>query len=478
MLRAISSFPFLLLGGCTLIGPSYDRPDPDVFAASEFVSDDSYTEDIPLADWWTAFDDPTLDELVAQGLVENRELRAALENVNAARAQWGLARLNRAPFDTLTASYLESRTGSAVFAASTGQGATDPFPTNDISDLNVMATWEIDLFGRVTRTINIAKADLGEAAASLADFQSLIVADIADAYVNLRGLQAQRTVALENVANLADTLDLTVSIRDAGRGTDLDVERARSQLAITRATVPPIEAAISAAMFQLGALTGQTPQQISALMALDAPLPTLEDDIGVGDPAALIRRRPDIRASERALASATERIGLNIAEAFPRIDIIGQAGYQAIGFQNQFSENALNFSYGPSITWSLTNLVRARQSVRAASANAEAAFNAYEGTVLAALAEAETAFAQQARLQEQLGDLAEAERASGEASRLARLRFQNGATDFLEVLDAERRELEARDALAATRTAAARAQVNVFRALRAGPPVAVRETDE
>ncbi|MEM8771482.1 MAG: TolC family protein [Pseudomonadota bacterium] len=457
------------LAGCTLIGPTYEAPDISAYEPEAFINNDGYDNNEALSAWWTRFEDDKLNELISLGLAENRELGAAYANVNIARAQWGLARLNRAPFDTITSSYLESRTGSAVFIASTGGSGANPFPTNDISDINVAATWEVDLFGRVTRTINIGKANLGEAQYVLADLQTLIISDIADAYINLRGLQAQRAVALNNVANQDDTLKLTEVRRDAGRGTDLDVERAKSQLAGTRAIVPPLDAAIKASLYQLGVLTGQSPAQINAIVEDPAPLPMIKGAIPIGDPAAFLRRRPDIAASEQALAAATEQVGLDIAEAFPRIDLTGQVGYQAVGFQDQFSSKALNFATGPSITWSLTNLLRARKSVQASRAGIDAAFNTYENTVLSALAEAETAFANQALLQEQLIELVEAERASREAARLARLRYENGAEDFLSVLDAERRDLEAADALAAVRTATAQSQVAVFRALRAGP---------
>ncbi len=287
--------------------------------------------------------------------------------------------------------------------------------------------------------------------------------------MNVRGLEAQLQVALRNVENQTATLRLTEIIRDAGRGTDLDVERAKAQLSGVRAAVPGLKAQIAAATYGLGVLTGQTPQEITALVADAAPLPAITSAIAIGDPATLLRRRPDIAASERALASATERIGLNLAEAFPRIDLIGQIGYQAVGFQNQFSANALNFAAGPSVTWSLSNLLRARQSVKAASAGAEAAFNDYEAAILSALAETESAFVAQASLQAQLAELTQAERASNAAARLARLRYDNGAADFLSVLDADRRDIEAADRLAATHTATARSQVSIFRALRAGP---------
>ncbi len=458
----------LLLSACTAIGPDYKAPDRAALAGETFINLENYSAGEPLSDWWTRFSDETLNDLVEIGLQENRSLGAAFANVNAARAQWGLARLNRLPFDTATGSYLQNRQSSVLTGANFGIGG-EPFPTNDVSDLSISASWEVDLFGRVKRTINAAKADLGERQAQLADLQALIAADIVDAYVTLRGLQEQLAVGRRNVENQTSVLHLTEAIRDAGRGTDLDVDLAKAQLSNVRASIPVLEAEIARVTYGLGALTGKTPRQITELVASAAPLPQIEGQIAIGDPASLLRRRPDIAASERALAAATEAVGLNLAEAFPRIELIGQGGYQALGFQNQFSANALNFSAGPSVTWSLTNLLRARQRVRAARAGAEAAFNNYEATILAALAETESAFVTQARAQDQLIELVEAERASANAAKLARLRYENGATDFLSVLDADRRDIEAADRLAAARTSTARSQVAVFRALRAGP---------
>jgi multidrug efflux system outer membrane protein len=460
---------FLMATGCTVIGPDYEAPDRAAMAAGGFINAAGYETAEPLASWWTLFSDETLTSLVASGLSENRTLGAAFANVNAARAQWGLARLNRLPFDTVGASYLQNRQSSVLTGANFGIGGGEPFPTNEVSDLNVSASWEVDLFGRVTRTINAARADLGERQALLADLQALVAADIVDAYVNLRGLQEQLAVTQRNIENQSSVLALTEVIRDAGRGTDLDVELARAQLSSVRATAPALEGQIASVTYALGALTGKTPAEITAAVSAPAPLPRLEGVIAIGDPASLLRRRPDIAARERALASATENIGLNIVEAFPRIDLIGQGGYQAVGFQNQFSANALNFSAGPSVNWSLSNLLRARQRVKAACAGAEAAFNDYEAAILSALAETESTFATQARAQEQLVELTEAERASANAASLARLRYENGATNFLSVLDADRRDIEAADRLAAARTATVRAQVAVFRVLRAGP---------
>lgn len=468
---ALCALSTLALGGCAVIGPDYEAPDRAAMASGSFINAEPYSAAEPSSVWWTRFNDETLNTLVAVGLQENRSLGAALANVNAARAQWGLARLNRLPFDEATGSYLQNRQSSVLTGANFGIGGGEPFPTNDVSDVSISASWEVDLFGRVTRTINAAKADLGRQQALLADLQAVIAADIVDAYVDLRGRQDQLAVARRNVENQSAVLKLTEAIRDAGRGTDLDVELAKAQLSNVRASIPSLEGQIAGVTYALGVLTGMTPEEIAALVGEPAPLPQFAGEIAIGDPASLLRRRPDIAASERALAAATETIGLNIAEAFPRVDLIGQGGYQALGFQNQFSANALNFSAGPSVTWSLTNLLRARQRVKAARAGAEAAFNNYEAAILSALAETESAFATQARAQDQLVELAEAERASANAAKLARLRYENGATDFLSVLDADRRDIEAADRLAAARTATVRSQVAVFRTLRAGPQI-------
>ena len=213
---------------------------------------------------------------------------------------------------------------------------------------------------------------------------------------------------------------------------------------------------------------GRPPAEIATLVLGDAPLPAISGPLTVGDPAHLLRRRPDIAQSERALAAATAEIGLNLSEAFPRVDLVGDVGFRTVGLENLFAANALNFAFGPQITWSVTDLARARQNVRIASASAQAAFANYEQTVLLALSETESALARQTKLQEQAVSLAEARDASASAANLARIRYDAGASDFLNVLDAERVELQSANDLAAARTAISRAQVAVFRALRAG----------
>ncbi len=454
-----------LLGGCLTVGPDYEPPERAALATDAFVYGEGYDAASPLAEWWTAFADPALNDLVARSAGNNRTLAAAAANLAAARAERGLARQNRLPTDTLTATAQETR-----FAAAASPFAGDErLPNVSLVSFGGAAAYEVDLFGRVTRTIRIADAQSAAAEAMLRDLQAVIAADTADAYLQMRGAQAQLAVARRNADVQAQTLGLTEVIRDAGRGTDLDVEQARAQLATTRSAIPPLRAAVVSAANTLAVLIGETPAAVADLAGAPQALPMVTDPLRIGDPADLLRRRPDIAASERALAAASNVVGLEVATAFPRVDLLGGVSVEADGFSALTLPPALAFNVGPSISWSLTDLLRARNRIDAANAEAAAAFADYEQTVLTALAEIETALNAQARLQEQIVFLKEAETASAEAAGLSRIRFENGRSDFLQVLDAEARALDASLQRAAIETEIALAQVAVFRALRAGP---------
>ena len=468
-----------MLSGCITVGPDYEQPDPAALASSDqFSFSAEYHPEAPLADWWTAFGDPQLNALITQGAQENRTLAVAAANLRAARAARGVARSSRLPTDSVFARYQETRASAVQFAGvGIGDDANEPNDNIDFTDLGISAVWEIDLFGRVTRLIEAAVADADAAEAALSDLQSTIAADIADAYVLLRGLQAQRAVAVRNTQNLGRTMELVGELRAVGRVTDLDLDQARAQLLISEAAIPPLDAALADAASRLAVLTGRTPSAGMDLLSEQAALPLVDETIAIGDPAMLLRRRPDIAVAERLLAAATARIGLNVAEAFPRVDLLGDVGVRAIGVDNLFASTALNFAIGPQISWSVTDLVRARDRIEGAEAIAAAAFASYEQSVLNALAETEAALAAQARLQERYAKLSEAEAAATAAASVARLRYEAGRVDFLQVLDTERVALTTANEAAAARTEIARAQVAVFRALRAGAPLAPTRTD-
>ncbi|MEM7611692.1 MAG: efflux transporter outer membrane subunit, partial [Pseudomonadota bacterium] len=391
-----SAWPILsvamLLGGCLSVGPEYEAPDVDALGQETFVYAESYDTTAPLADWWTGFDDASLNELIAAGLAENRSLAAASANLRASRAALGLARSNRLPFDDVTASRARNRQSTAGFRdpLEEAEGAGSDV-TRDLFNASLSANWELDVFGRVARLIETANAELGASAAALADLQAVVIADIADAYIELRGLQAQLAVAEKNNTNLQRTLDLTRDLRDVGRVTDLDVFQANAVLSTSEASIPVLQADIASVANRLAALVGRNPAGIQSVINDNAPLPVISRPLAIGEPADLLRRRPDIAAAERRLAAATATIGLNIAEAFPTLSLGATIGVRAFDVDDLDTSQALNFNVGPQLAWSISNLLRARQRTDAAVANTDMAFAMYEQTVLDALAETESA---------------------------------------------------------------------------------------
>ena len=457
------------VSACAVIGPDYESPDPMPVVSSPqtFVNEGRTTVSAPpLARWWEAFDDPVLNDLAARLVDHNRDLRGALERLNTARAAYGLARLDRLPTDTASASWTRSHS-AAVNNNQLGSR------TRNQTELSIGAAWEVDLFGRVTRQIRIARAGLDEAGALLADLHIVLLADLADAYLSYRGAEVELAVARHFARNQLDTLTLTRTRREVGRGTDLDVERAAAQLSETRAAIPPLEAQMRTQAYRIGVLVGVAPADSAALFDRKVRLPLISKPLAIGDPAALLRRRPDIAAAERALAASTERVGVTLAEAFPQISLTGSVGSLSADVSDIAGTGALQFALGPTLNWSLTNLIRLKDRMAGARAQSREALAAYEQTVLLALAETETALSRQAAFRRQLIHLDAARKATANAARLARLRYENGAEDFLTVLDAERRALEAARALTVARAETARAEVEVFRALRAGAPAAL-----
>lgn len=463
----------VLLSGCATVSPfapDYDREEStlsadELYARQTYLeARDAQTQARPetIARWWTQLGDPVLNDLVERGLERNREIDAAVATLNIARANLSLSRSDYIPTDSQSLSWQRVGTASAAVGGFS-------VPDQTILDAGISALWEWDLFGLIARGIEVAEADLLQGEALLADIQALVVADIAETYQTLRGLEAQLAVVRENIATLERTRELTLIIRDAGRGTDLDVERANEQLASTRAGLSPLRLQIDAARYQLGVLTGQTPPQVFDVVSKSQPLALVSDPIPVGRPEALLRRRPDIRAAEFALVEANATIGLRRSQAFPVIGLAGSFGLTSTRVENIFDSESRSYTIGPSLSFSAVEFIRQEDRVAAATAGAQTQLANYELTVLRALAEVETALSAEAEYMRQIEELNEARRAAREAARLARIRFESGATAFLTVLDAERRSIEADNALARARTNAAIAQVGVFRALRAGP---------
>jgi multidrug efflux system outer membrane protein len=295
-----------------------------------------------------------------------------------------------------------------------------------------------------------------------------VLSEVARNYLELRGWQYLLAVAHRNTENQRENLDLTLSRAKAGRGTELDTARARAQLDATLAAIPPLEAAVKHSIYRLGVLTGQAPTALEPTLAPEGPLPALPVLTSIGNPAELLRRRPDIRSAERALAAATARIGVATADLFPRVTFNGNLGWSANHLSGLGRSGTDTYGFGPNITWAALDLGHIRARLNAARAHADAQLAAYERTVLLALEETENALTDFGREQARRDHLRESERSATTAMALARQRYDSGIADFLPVLDAERTQLDTQAQLAQSETRTATTLVALYKALGGG----------
>jgi multidrug efflux system outer membrane protein len=449
------------LSGCA-VGPNYARPATPV--AAQFagaMQGGPYSTAEVQGGFWTQFSDPTLDRLIDQALAANHDLRIALGHLMEARAQRHEAQFDLAPTVTASGGYTKQR--FPAVDSPTGEPLTQRF-----YDAGFDAFWELDFFGGVRRNIEARSAQMQGAEAGLRDAQVSVTAEVARSYFELRGEQARFAVAWRNVENQRATLQVTQARLDAGRSTELDTARAQAQLSATLSTLGPLEAAIARSIHRLSVLTGQQPDALRELLTPTRELPELPQFTAIGDPAALLRRRPDIRVAERELAASTALVGVAIADLFPKVSFTGNFSYAAAEPGQLGSSASRGYTIAPGITWAAFDLGRVRAEVAGSRARADVALAGYEQTVLRALEETENALITHARTRDSLGDAAAAAAASQTAARIARTRYEGGMVDFLDVLDAERTQLADEDRLAQSRTDAATSLVAVYKALGGG----------
>jgi multidrug efflux system outer membrane protein len=449
------------LSACA-VGPDYRTPTtatPDEFVPVEGAQFSSAEVE---REFWKSFNDPQLNDLVESALAANHDIRIALARLREVRALRGEAQLDLAPTVTAGAARVDER-------ASERQ---TPIPGVDRDqeyyEAGFDAFWELDFFGRTRRGVEARSAEVQSAEASLYNTQVSITAEVARQYFELRGAQQRLEVARRNADNQRETLRITLARLEAGRGTQLDASRAQAQLSATLATIPDLEEAVTRSILRLGVLIGESPETLMADLGAPRDLPALPATHSIGTPEALLRRRPDILGAERDLAAATARIGVAVADLFPRITFVGHWGFDALDSGNLGDAPSETWSFGPSIQWAAFDLGRVKQRINQREAAADGALAKYEQTVLRALEETDaslTAYAKALGKQEHLQASA---KASLEAATLARVRFESGVADFLTVLDAERSALAAEDQLAQSETQTATALLATYKALGGG----------
>ncbi|MDB5686805.1 MAG: transporter, partial [Rhizorhabdus sp.] len=329
-------------------------------------------------------------------------------------------------------------------------------------------SYEVDLFGRVGRSIEAARGDAGAAAAALDVARVAVAAETARAYADASSSAERLTVAQHTVDLLDQTVSLTSKRFDAGRTTRLDVSRSAALRDQQRATLPPLRATRDAALFRLATLTGRTPADLPPEVGQRATTLRLDRPIPVGDGRALLARRPDVREAERTLAAETARIGVATADLYPRITLGGSIGSTGPSIGDIFGGGPLRWLLGPLLSWSFPNQEAGRARIAAADATAQAALARFDGTVLRALQETETALSAYAHELDRRQALTSARDEAQIAANISRAQLREGRTDFLVVLDAERTLANTEADLAESDARVTTAQVDLFRALGGG----------
>ena len=461
----VTAIASTLLAACT-VGPDYVRPDlPAVDGFANSAAPQVTQENLPEVDieFWRSFGDPVLEQLVDQALFANHDLRIVWARYQQANALLRNAKYQRLPTLGASAEASESRS-SADQLPGAGRAERDV----EQYSAGLSALWELDFFGRIRRGMEAQRADTQASAADLAALQVVLVGDLAETYFRLRGLQEQLRIAQRNADNQAQTLRLIDLRRSAGMGSAFEVDRATTQLENTRASVPALQSAIAVSTHRIAVLVGQTPETMLAGLDSDTPLPSLPETIATGTPAELLRRRPDVTAAERRLAAATSRVGVATADLFPRFTLGGLIGTQALDAGALFERDSETRLVAFGIDGSFLNVGRVRSRIAATNAATAADLAAYEQTVLLALEETENALVRVSRSGEEIAHLERAAAAGARATAVARLRYDNGAIDVLDVLEAERVGLQAEDAFAQGRVRNTVAVVSLYKALAGG----------
>ncbi|WP_285425367.1 MULTISPECIES: efflux transporter outer membrane subunit [unclassified Pseudomonas] len=453
----LPSLLVLALAACA-VGPDYKKPDTaaaNIQAATQSTYDRSRVETI----WWQQFDDPTLNALVAQSLQGNRELRVAFARLKAARAIRDDISNDAMPVVT-------SRASSEI-GRSQVPGQTEHRINQERYDLGLDMAWEIDLFGRIQRELEASEADQQVAEANLYQLQVTMIAELVDAYGQLRGAQLREHIARDNLKNQQDSRSVTVQLRDEGVGNEIDVVRADARLAAVEASIPQLQAEQVRERNRIATLLGERADAMSVSLA-PAKLPAISKALPIGDPTKLLENRPDVLSAERQLAAQTARIGVQTADLFPRVSLSGFLGFTASRGSQIGSSAAQAWGLGPSITWAAFDLGSVKARIRGANADAEGALANYEQQVLLALEETENAFSDYDKRQQRLVSLVRQSESSRAAANLASIQYKEGTADFLVLLDAERERLAAEDSQALAEIDLYRGIVAIYKALGGG----------
>jgi NodT family efflux transporter outer membrane factor (OMF) lipoprotein len=438
------------LAGC-VVGPNYAGP-PHVAAAENSapfhrVGDLPVSAD-PVADrWWEGLNDPLLTLLVDRALASSPTVAAAGARLRQADAAAGASRAARLPTAKVSGSYISAGLPANAVDGLGGSGAAERINIEDYS-LGANASWELDFFGKLSRTTEQDRDKAGSASAKLVDAQVILAANVVRSYVGLRADQS-RLLFVEKSEHLQQQIvALNQTRRDRGVISEIDMTKLQNEEAQTRAELLPLQTSIQIDMDELAAFLGQEPGTLDAELAQETMIPTAPSRVAIGDPQSMLRRRPDVRQAERDLAAATAGIGINVAKLFPSVNILGFAGLGGANISDVVNFNDRTTLLAPAISWNFLDFGRTRDQIRQAEAGRDEAFSQYQSAVLGALRDAEGSLSRYRgrisavdsnRTQLQLAD---------RAMTLAHDRYAAGTISLIDYLNSQKQQLTSQSNLA------------------------------
>ncbi len=449
-----------LTAGCASVGPDYKQPEMDMPAQWHTVLDPALLPDKTLmVQWWTLFEDPILNSLIDAASQNNLDLLTAIARVEETRSHVGMVTGEHYPDVDVTGSVSRNR-GSEN---SLGQGYKETLYSSGIG-----AGWEIDLFGRIRRNIEAAKAEYQASEEDRIDVMITVYAEVSRTYLDIRIAQARLAASLANIESQKETLRLIRSRLKHGLSTELDVARAERVLANAEAEIPPLRMILSQSINNLAVLLGRQPGSLYSELMTPGPIPLPPKNATVGVPADLLRHRPDIRRAERLLAAQTARIGVATAELYPSFTLTGSFGYESIDAGDLFDPASRVFSFGPSLRWNIFSGGRIRNQIKAQDAITRQALLAYEHAVLNALREVENILKAYVEDKIRLAALERSVEAARKSVKLATDLYTQGLSDFQPVLDAQRSQFTIENQLAVASGETAANFVRLYSALGGG----------
>jgi NodT family efflux transporter outer membrane factor (OMF) lipoprotein len=463
----------LAAAGC-MVGPNYQPPATTMPAAYRELSTAGpttapavATADVPAEiRWWRQLGDPELTDLVEKSMKANCGVAVAEARLREARAGREMAQSLLYPQVGLGASTLQFRASDSVISL---PGLSS---SGGLFQVGFDAAWAVDVFGGIRRGVESARANEQATAAERRGVVLMVAAETARAYVELRGTQYQLQIAQATLEEQQQTLAVTENKRQNGLASDLEVLRARTEVESTAAQIPPLQAASRQYIHVLSTLLGEEPTALSTELEQPAPIPTVSGQVAIGIPSDLLRRRPDIQAAERQLASATAGVGVATSQLFPQMVLGGGGGLASRNFGDLFNGNSNYYVAGPVINWSLFDGGLRKANVNLSEAQVDAAKAVYKDTVLGAFREVESSLVAVDRAQAQVSDLKRLSASAREAAAIARRDYERGILDQLTVLDAQRQSSRADMLLAQGEESLIVNTVTLYKALGGGWEVA------